>query len=377
MTFHRTVVAVALLALTAGAFAEDLRGKSLEQAPDMQSAPGDPNAPAPLAANTPAGIISIYGIADGGVEYTKPSGQESTSEVVSGGKSGSRLGFRGVKEFGQGWNAQVVLEMGYTLDQGTLKQGSRTFGRQAFVALNGPVGTLAIGRIPAFGAGSGNFDYVGDIDAFLTQFGSAGAGQVLSSAAGLRLDNTILYSSPVMNGLRLGIGHSFQNDGGESPGTGNNEHVTITGLRYDNGPLSIGASFDIFHNPSGGPNEKHFQLLTAWDFQVAKVFLAAGKEQDLFDDNDNATQTTDGANSKSAVVGLTVPFAGGTIRTSYQWRNQTDDRNLRVPSLGYEYYLLKNLQLYAYFDDVQGKGALRGNPDLDHRDFTAGIYFRF
>ena len=376
MTLHRTVVVAALFALTTGAFAQELRGKSLE-VPGAESAPGDPNAPAPIAANTPAGIISIYGIADGGVEYTKPSGQQGTTEVVSGGKSGSRLGFRGIKEFDKGWNAQVVLEMGYTLDSGELKQGGRTFGRQAFVALNGPVGTLAIGRIPAFSAGSGNFDYVGDIDAFLTQFGTAGAGSVLSSAAGLRLDNTVLYSSPVMNGLRLGFGHSFQNDGNEVPGNGNNENVTITGLRYDNGGLSVGASFDIFHNPSGGPAEKHFQLMTAYDFQVAKLFLAVGKEQDLFDANDNATQTTDGADSKAFVLGATTPFAGGLFRASYQWRNQTDDRDLRVPSFGYEYYLLKNLQLYAYVDDVQGKRALKGDPDLDHRDFTAGIYFRF
>jgi predicted porin len=351
---HRTVVPVALLALAAGACA--------------QTSPADPNAPAPIAASTPAGIISIYGIADGGVEYTKPAGTESTTEVISGGKSGSRLGFRGTKEFDKGWNAQVVLEMGYTLDSGMLKQGGRTFGRQAFVALNGPAGTVAIGRIPSFSAGSGNFDYVGDIDAFLTQFGSAGAGQVLSSAAGLRLDNTVLYSSPVMNGLRVGIGHSFQNNGNESPGSGNNESVTITGLRYNNGGLSIGASYDVFHNPAGGPSEKHFQLLTAYDFETFKLFAAVGKEQDLFDGDDNSTATTDGA---------TVPFAGGTIRASYQWRNQTDNRNLRVPSIGYEYYLLKNLQLYAAFDDVQGKDALKGDPDHDHRDLVAGIYFRF
>lgn len=377
MTFHRTVVVAALFALTTGAFAQELRGKSIEGAPGMQSAPGDPNAPAPVAANTPAGIISIYGIADGGVEYTRPSGQESTTEVISGGKSGSRLGFRGVKEFDKGYNAQVVLEMGYTLDNGTLKQGGRTFGRQAFVALNGPQGTLAIGRIPAFSAGSGNFDYVGDIDAFLTKFGAAGLGSTLSSAAGLRLDNSVLYSSPLMDGLRVGIGHSFQNDGDENAGTGNNEHVTFSGLRYDNGPLSVAATLDLFHNPSGGPNEKHFQLLTAWDFQVVKAFLALGRETNLFDDNVNSTQTTDGANSKAAVVGLTVPIAGGEIHTSYQWRNQTDDRDLRIPSLGYEYFVSKNLQLYAYVTDVQGRKALKDNPDLDHRDFATGIYFRF
>src|ERR1700748_3132983 len=77
VTFHRTVVVAALFALTTSAFAQELRGKSIEGAPGMQSAPGDPNAPAPVPANTPAGIISIYGIANGGVEYTKPAGQQS------------------------------------------------------------------------------------------------------------------------------------------------------------------------------------------------------------------------------------------------------------------------------------------------------------
>ena len=364
MTFHRTMVVAALLAAMTGAHAQTTPQTT------------DP-APAPTSVTTPAGIISIYGIADAGVEYTKPSGTQGTTELVSGGKSGSRLGFRGTKDFDKGWNAQVVLEMGYTLDSGMLKQGGRTFGRQAFVALNGPMGTVAAGRIPAFSAGSGNFDFIGDIDPFLTQFGSAGAGSVLSSAAGLRLDNTVLYASPVWNGLRGGFGHSFQINGDENPGNGNNENVTISGLRYEDNGISVGVSFDIFHNPAGGPSEKHFQLLTAYDFKVAKVFAAFGKEQDLFDGDSNSTGTTDGANAKGYMVGATMPLAGGTLRASYQWRNQTDDRNLSVPSFGYEYYLLKNLQLYAYYDDVRGKGALKGDPDHDHRDFTAGLYFRF
>ena len=369
MTLTRTAVAAVLLLGAAGAFA---------QLPAI-AVPGPQGAPSAPPQTPPAvnGIISIYGIADAGLQYIKPEGAASTTGVVSGGKSGSRLGFRGTKDFAEGWNAQVVLEEGYSLDTGTSKQGGRLFGRQAFVALNGPYGTIAAGRIPSFSAGSGNFDLIGDIDPFLTQFGFGGVGTTMSSAAGLRLDNSIVWASPTWNGLRGGIGHSFNADGGESPGTGNNLSVTTSGLRYENAGFTGGVTYDLFHNPDGGPNESHFQVLADYDFKVVKAFAGFGFERHLFASDFNSTATTDGSNAKAYMVGMTAPLGNGTFRLSYQWRNQTDSRNLRVPSIGYEYYLLKNLQLYAVFTDVNGTSALDRDPDFDHRDFTAGVYFRF
>jgi predicted porin len=366
----RIAAAAALLSAASGAFAQQLPQISM---PGPQGAPSAP----PQAPPAAPGFIAIYGIADAGVQYVKPEAGTSTSGVVSGGKSGSRLGFRGTKEFADGWNAQVVLEMGYSLDTGELRQGGRTFGRQAFGAINGPYGTLAAGRIPAFSAGSGNFDLIGDIDPFLTQFGFGGVGTTMSSAAGLRLDNSIVWASPTWNGLRGGVGHSFNADGGESPGMGNNLSVTTSGLRYENAGFTGGVTYDLFHNPAGGPNETHFQALAAYDFKVAKAFAGFGVEHHLFASEFNATASTDGANAKAYMVGMTAPLGNGTFRLSYQWRDQTDSRNLRVPSIGYEYYLLKNLQLYAVFTDVNGSKALDRDPDFDHKDFTAGVYFRF
>ena len=108
-----------------------------------------------------------------------------------------------------------------------------------------------------------------------------------------------------------------------------------------------GVSIYAFHDPSGGPAETHVQLLADYDFQVVKVFGGFDSERHLFDADVNATATTDGASAKAYMVGLTAPAGNGTFRLSYQWRTQSDDRNLDVPAIGCEYYLLKNLRLYA------------------------------
>jgi predicted porin len=49
----------------------------------------------------------------------------------------SRLGFRGTEDLGNGLAAVFTLESGYNQDVGTLGQGGRLFGRQAWVGLRG------------------------------------------------------------------------------------------------------------------------------------------------------------------------------------------------------------------------------------------------
>ncbi len=64
----------------------------------------------------------------------------------SGGLSGSRLGVRGSAEFAEGWRARFVLEQGINLDNGTLGQSGRGWGRQATIGVSGPYGSLDAGR---------------------------------------------------------------------------------------------------------------------------------------------------------------------------------------------------------------------------------------
>ena len=99
------------------------------------------------AQSTPT--VTIYGIFDAGVERVSnvgPSRGSVTRMPSLTGTLPSRLGFRGSEDLGDGLRALFVLEQGFAPDQGTLNQGGRSWGRQAYVGLSGPWGQLSLGR---------------------------------------------------------------------------------------------------------------------------------------------------------------------------------------------------------------------------------------
>jgi general bacterial porin, GBP family len=106
---------------------------------------------APLAAAAQQGDgLTLYGRVDMFVgEDNNNQGASNGRKVKvadSGGLSGSRLGVRGGETLGDGWRARFVLEQGINLDDGTLAQGGRGWGRQATVGVSGPFGSVDLGR---------------------------------------------------------------------------------------------------------------------------------------------------------------------------------------------------------------------------------------
>ncbi|MFL6674417.1 MAG: porin [Massilia sp.] len=94
--------------------------------------------------------ITPYGIVDVAVARTTnadAAGHSMTKEPSLTGSVPSRIGFRGEEDLGGGLSALVTLESGYNPDVGTLGQGGRIFGRQAWVGLKGQWGTLQLGRV--------------------------------------------------------------------------------------------------------------------------------------------------------------------------------------------------------------------------------------
>jgi len=92
---------------------------------------------------------TIYGVMDVAVEHVTEvgaSGGGLTRMASLTGTTPSRLGFRGTEDLGGGLRALYTLEMGFAPDSGVLNQGGRAFGRQSFVGLAGPWGSLTLGR---------------------------------------------------------------------------------------------------------------------------------------------------------------------------------------------------------------------------------------
>ena len=102
-----------------------------------------------LAGPAIAQSLTIYGIVDTGVEVVTNVGpaKSSVTRVPSlTGTLPSRLGFRGSEDLGDGYSAVFLLEQGFAPDTGTLNQGGRAWGRQSYVGLSTPWGTLSFGR---------------------------------------------------------------------------------------------------------------------------------------------------------------------------------------------------------------------------------------
>lgn len=102
-----------------------------------------------LTGGAAAQTLTLFGLVDLAVEHVNHVGAGGDGLTRMPGLTGSvasRLGLRGSEDLGDGLRAVFTLEQGFTSDTGTLSQGGRGWGRQAWVGLAGPWGTVSFGR---------------------------------------------------------------------------------------------------------------------------------------------------------------------------------------------------------------------------------------
>ncbi|WP_395398982.1 porin [Pseudoduganella sp. UC29_106] len=142
--------------------------------------------------------VLMYGIVDMGL-VRESGGTASVTKVTSGVESGSRLGFKGTEDLGDGMAAIFLLESGYQADTGAMGQGGLLFGRQAYVGLQSRAGTVTLGR-------QYTPQYVAVVTADPFGSGTAGDTKNLMAATGnsaSRMDNAVKYTSPTLQGAQL------------------------------------------------------------------------------------------------------------------------------------------------------------------------------
>jgi predicted porin len=245
--------------------------------------------------------VTIYGLLDMGVDYdsgktgSAATGSTSTWAVNSGQTSGSRLGFKGVEDLGNGLSAIFALESGFAADNGTLSYGSRLFGRQSWVGLKGNFGSVKLGRQM-----STTYLALQTLDPFTVN--SAGDAQ-RAYGYGLgkidpisRSDNTVVYESANFAGFSASAGYGF----GEQPGQFNKSSTKFAGANYVNGPLTLLASYQQTDGVLFAPSSTPTAALDA-------IVIAAGL----------APTTTTSATVKNSVVGLTYDIGAVKVRAGY------------------------------------------------------------
>ncbi|ABE36981.1 gram-negative porin family protein [Paraburkholderia xenovorans LB400] len=197
------------------------------------------------AQSSPGSGVTLYGVVMSGLIYSNNSLKGASIGTANG---PSRWGFKGVEDLGGGTSTVFVLEGGFNPNTGTAAQGSREFGRQAYVGLaNGRYGTLTLGR---------QYDLTQD---WLAQYSSPLMWNGYTATIGdnnnfnyqFRTNNSVKYVSPSYRGLQAGLMYSF---GGVAGSFGNQSAVGF-GVNYAQGPLKLSAAYMRMNHPASAASE--------------------------------------------------------------------------------------------------------------------------
>jgi predicted porin len=325
--------------------------------------------------------VTIYGVIDqyyanGSADNAGALREDKFSGINSGGLSGSRIGFKGTEELGNGLKSVFVLEYG-TLDttSGSANNNGMDNFRQAYAGLTGGFGTVVAGRLQHLGYN------------WATKYDSNGAsifspiGQ-LSDNAGLlntgrggnaRVDNAVAYISPNLNGFTLGAAYAFGEQVEDSGTTVGGLPATDTvkdtqaiyqfAADYDNGPLSVGGVYTKATDVGGtlyganGTDVTDWGIGIKYDFGMVTPFFMY---QDVEVDAPVAAGDTD---VKLWQIGARAPIgAAWNLGLSYgeievDPAAATSD-NADIWSLDVQYSLSKRTTLYAGYSSLSNDNGL-------------------
>ena len=337
--------------------------------------------------------VTVYGVMDLGYSYSSKSDTSSLKSrtgLDSGMQSGSRIGFKGVEDLGNGLKVSFVQENSVGADTGD----GPSMTRQSLLALSGNFGTFAFGKqytpqyglvssIDPFGAGT-----VGDV--------TYGKGVYFMGAAAdrsaIRLQNLAAYVSPNFGGFNVIAGYTINGlDDEEMTAKGEksgNAKVWAINPNYANGPLKVGFNYhqvtidatEVDATALGlGPalavesyKDKVWDLGASYDFGVAKLGFVYGQLKNHVDVSGNGLDTK----TKQWMLGVTVPVgAAGAVLASYS-QNKTDgdimdNVKARKFALGYTHALSKRTNAYVAYakmktnDNAEGEFSVyKGNATL-------------
>ena len=295
-----------------------------------------------MAASAMAANVTVYGKIDQGlqIQSQKTDGLDRTTtwQGVSGVRSGASRGLKGTEEIADGYTVGFVLESGFDGMTGKSGQGSRLFGRDAFVTLGTPFGSLTVGRTGMLSDGCTGDIVSGPASPFGTSYGIAAA--TTTSFVGLgetRTDRAVRYVSPKFAGVQFHA--EYANMNGEATASTKKRYGGV-GVSYANGPFYAAIAAETIKQAAGvtADDPQIYSIAANYDFGVAKVFGGYQYAKD---------SVWGGEKLSAGTLGVSAPVAGGTVMASIAYAKGDNDRKLTTGAIGYKYSLSKRTYIYT------------------------------
>jgi general bacterial porin, GBP family len=190
--------------------------------------------------------VTLYGLIDEGLSFNSNQGGSRNYFAASSVMQGSRWGMLGMEDLGGGLKATFRLESGFDLNSGVMSQGSRLFGRQAYVGLISNYGTLTLGRQydPVV-------DYVQPLS--LVAFMGAYGGHPLDNdnlQDTYRVNNAVKLRTATYGGASAEAMYAFSNT---ADGFSQNSAWSL-GAGWQGGSVSLGAGLIKLEHPASNTN---------------------------------------------------------------------------------------------------------------------------
>ncbi|AXT45588.1 porin [Chromobacterium rhizoryzae] len=353
-----------------------------------------------LVATLPAAAfadVTIYGKIKGGVEYVDNGSTKQTNID----DLGSRIGFKGKEDLGNGLKAIWQVETGFGIDgQTRTGSGSGTFAnRNSFIGLQSDLGTLRLGNVSNFMDSD-----MGIVDSWEYRNDALGLG--IFTRDGNRLKNSVRYDLPSIAGFSAALQYGTkENKAGTADAiTGkiqSDREVYNLGLGYENSGFFGKYSFQregtaIIDSVNSRRNDKHRlevgynanNLLVAFGYQQEKGGLDVVKGSTWYDlvskglDLTNVDLTKD---VKTREYALTAAYTIGafTPKFTYARGDKVEIGGAKVNDSGYNQYVLgvdyaisKRTTFGAQYGQIDVKGGVN-NANKDLKAFGLNMIHAF
>jgi predicted porin len=267
--------------------------------------------------------VQVYGVADAGIVLERGGAAGNTTNVSSGVASGSRIGFKGTEDLGNGLSAGFVVESGFAMDTGASGQAANLM-------------------VP-----------------------------------NRRMDNSLRYASPKLAGFSTELAYSA----GEVAGDSTRKRALSGALNYDEGPLALSLSHFRRESATAGLHAHNtllaaryklgaYQLHAGYAFNRGMGTVGGGGSSTLSNGTSSPTGTVTsatsvitagtigipGASSRDLVLGLCATFgphsfAGSVVQ---HMDRSAANQDARQYGIAYLYGLSKRTDLYAAYGRING-----------------------